>query len=259
VVSILPAFAADSPTVAVLSIKPGQTVTGAQIPVKVNVSNFTVECADVGKPGEPGRGHVHAMLDGMNMEHLTNFYCGTSFAISGMGLQPGKHTLAVTLASDAHEDVGKAAMVSFEYQPETVKLLPEAMTGGQPSVAISEPKSGAQVPKTFNLVVNVKNFDLSCDLEGKSNVDGWGHLHVFVHQAGVTDVHMHPMSQMPKEKSMSGMMSMVGMVGMPCTTTVPIDLSTWHSGKAHLLVMLANNDHNPVKGAGSAAVDVTVK
>lgn len=259
----IPVLATGKPSIKITSIKAGQTITASAIPVRVNVSNFTVECADVGKPGRPGQGHVHAMIDGMNMEHLTNFYCSDSFDISGAGLKPGKHKLAVTLANDAHEeDVTRPALVSFAYQPSAPRPLPHAMSGGKPAVTIEQPQSGSTVDKKFDLVVNVKNFALSCDLEGKPNVAGWGHLHVFVQQPGVTDTRMKKMSEAPMEKGggmHGGMMSMVGMIGMPCATTVPIDLSTWRSGKAHVLVMLANNDHMPVTGAAPSAIDVTVK
>lgn len=260
----IPVLATSKPSIEIKSITAGQTITASAIPVRVDVSNFTVECTDIGKPGKAGQGHVHAMLDGMNMEHLTNFYCSDSFDISGAGLKPGKHALAVTLANDAHvENVTRPAMVSFAYQPSVPEPLPQVITGGKPMVRIEQPQNHSTIDKKFNLVVNVKNFDLSCDLEGKPNVAGWGHLHVFVQQPGVTDMHMEKMSDKRMEQSAGGMhggmMSMVGMIGMPCSTMVPVDLSTWRSGKAHLLVMLANNDHMPVMGAALSTIDVTLK
>ncbi len=54
-------------------------------------------------------------------------------------------------------------------------------------------------------------------------------------------------------------MAMPGMIGMPCTKTVPIDLSAWTSGKARLMLMLANNDHMPTAGAVPSVIDVVVK
>ncbi|GAC1456229.1 MAG: hypothetical protein PVSMB1_05860 [Gemmatimonadaceae bacterium] len=58
---------------------------------------------------------------------------------------------------------------------------------------------------------------------------------------------------------MMPMMSMVGMLSMPCTQKVPIDLSSWKAGKTRLMVMLADNDHMPTKGAQAAVVDITLK
>jgi hypothetical protein len=213
------------------------------------------------------------MIDGMTMEKLTNFYCSASFAISGQGLDPGEHTLAVTLASDDHMDISKPATVKFNYQPTTPQGLPSGESAGKPTVKIISPATGAVVPRKFNVQVAVTNFGLSCDLEGKSNVAGYGHLHVFVNQAGVTTpTHMMKAGEMKGEMKghepmemkageMKGMesMAMTGMVGMPCTNTVPVNLSTWKTGKAHVTVMLANNDHNPTSGAVPAAIDVTVK
>jgi hypothetical protein len=96
----------------------------------------------------------------------------------------------------------------------------------------------------------VQNFTLSCDAEGKPDKPGIGHLHVFVKQAGVTD----------RAAAMSGGgMSIVGMIGMPCTKTVPVDLSTWKSGNATIVVMLANNDHMPTMGTQAASVTVALK
>ena len=270
----MPAQGAGTPSIVITSIKPGQVITTEQIPVTVAASNFAVECADVGKPGKAGQGHIHAMLDGMTMDQLTNFYCSDSFNISGVGLKAGKHVLAITLADDAHADVGKPAAVSFVYRPKSIAPLPAAMAGGVPSLKIVSPANGATVERKFDLTVNVKHFDLSCDLEGKRDVAGWGHLHVFVQQSGVTDKHMmksEEMKSMGKPEPMhggmgkgmnemhGGMMSMVGMIGMPCTRTVPVDLTTWHSGNAHVLVMLASNDHMPTKGASPAAIDVVLK
>jgi hypothetical protein len=266
------------PTVTIVSPAAGETVSGKTIAVKVVPNNYSVECADVGKPMKPGKGHVHAMMDGMSMEKLTNFYCSTSFAISGQGLDPGEHTLAVTLASDDHMDISKPATVKFNYQPATPQGLPSGESAQKPTVKIMSPATGAVVPRKFNVQVAVENVTLSCDLEGKSNVAGYGHLHVFVNQTGVTPpMHMmmtgemkgemkghEPMQMKPGEMKageMKGMesMAMSGMVGMPCTKTVPVDLSTWKTGKAHVMVMLANNDHNPTAGIAPAAIDVTVK
>lgn len=259
VAATVPAFAAGSATIEIKNIGNGQKVTSARIPLKVSVSNFDVECRDAGKPGTHGRGHIHAMLDGMDMAHLTNFYCSNSFEISGAGLKPGKHTLAVALADDAHMMAGKPAMTTFDYEPAAEVALPKPVTAANPSLRILSPAPGSPVGRKFDLVVAVSDFNLSCDLEGKPDVKGYGHLHVFVTQRGVTD----KMSAMEKPTAAAmgskPMMSMVGMVAMPCTKTVPIDLSTWRTGKANVMVMLANNDHMPVMGAAGASVAVTIK
>lgn len=239
-----PAFAMGMPSVQIESPKPGQTVRTQDIPVTLDVEDFTLEGAHAGQPAEPGRGHIHVMVDGMDMKHLTNVTTATHFTIPGQGLKPGKHTVYVMLASDDHMPASKPSMVSFEYAPAKVAALPAAMAGS-PSVRILSPADGATVPRKFVLHVATDGFKLSC-AEGKANVPGYGHLHVMVHEAGVTDQPAHDMMMPMMGKGMMKPMPMVGMVGMPCTDEVPIDLSAWKPGKVMLSVMLANNDHSPV-------------
>lgn len=260
VLAAAPALAASMPTVSISNIGMGEKITSATIAVKVHTSDFLVECKDVGKPGVPGQGHIHAMLDGMSMAQLTNFYCSDTFDISGAGVKPGKHQLAVVLADDAHVMASKPAMVSFDYQPSKELPLPAPDKNAKPTVTIVSPSAGAIVGKKFNLELAVNDFTLSCDAEGKADQPGVGHLHVFVKQAGVTDraPAMSSMSEMGGGMSGGGM-SMVGMIGMPCTKTIAVDLSTWKSGQANIVVMLANNDHMPAMGTRAASVEVTLK
>jgi uncharacterized Zn-finger protein len=269
----MPVLAASNPAPSVTIIQPaaGQEVTTGDIHVAVKPSDFTLECKDVGKPTVPGQGHIHVMLDGMTMAQLTNLYCSDTFSIAGAGIKPGKHELAVVLAGDAHEMVGKPAMVSFDYEPASTGSLPAGDADAKPTLKIVSPVDGATVGRKFSIQVAVSDFTLSCDAEGKPDRPGVGHLHVFVKQSGVTDV--APMSghenEMMSGGGMSGGttghmsgggMSMVGMIGMPCTKTVPIDLSSWRSGKAMIDIMLANNDHMPTMGAGtSASITVDLK
>ncbi|MDQ2991518.1 MAG: hypothetical protein M3R30_01700, partial [Candidatus Eremiobacteraeota bacterium] len=174
------------PSISIASPAMGAAITGADIPVAVTVKNFVIECANAGKTNAPmGEGHIHAMVDGMDMAHLTRVACSDHFSISGRGLKPGKHTLAVLLATDAHAMNSLPAMTEFMYEPGTIVRLPNSTTG-TPSVSVVSPKGGATVPRKFNLVLAVRDFNLSCDLEGKPNVTGWGHVHVMVRQQGET-------------------------------------------------------------------------
>lgn len=280
----VPAIAAmmAPPSITITSPAPGATVHGSSIPVTVAVNNFNFECANVGKTNAPmGEGHLHAMVDGMDMEHLVvGPGCSKSFSFSGQGLAPGKHMLTVVLATDAHAMSSMPAGIPFTYEPSGSTSLPNAMAGGKPSVAIVSPKNGASVGRKFNLVLAAKNFDLSCDLEGKKDVAGWGHVHVFVQQAGETSASpsapMVAMMKTPEGMQMGQMlmkqtgmsmdqmkpmmtMAMPAMVSMPCAKTLSLDLSTWHAGPAKIIVQLASNDHMPAMGASPAIVDVTLK
>jgi hypothetical protein len=247
----------SGPTVSITSPAAGSTITTTDIPVTIGVQNFRLECADAGKPGRPGQGHVHVMLDGMAMAALTNVECGERFTIAGAGIKPGQHTITVGLASDDHMPASMPTSRSFQYQPESAQALPSPFNEGQPTIRIVSPREGESVDRRFTLVVRVENFKLSQDLEGKTDVAGFGHLHVIVGQEGVTDQHPHDMS-MPMKPGMPEMKPMIGMISMPGTATVPVDLSTWHSGAAHITVMLAGNDHMPAPAA-PAAVTVNLR
>jgi hypothetical protein len=225
------------------------------------------------------QGHVHAMVDGMDMAHLANMYCSDHFTISTAGLKPGKHTLAVVLADDAHRMDSPPATVSFDYAPKSEQPLPKPEQGSA-SIAIISPKNGETVDRKFEVKLALKGFHNTCDLEGRQDVAGYGHIHIFANQASVTDktaeppmvaMMMTPNGKMMAEKIAQGTgmsmdelksmasMSMNGLVGMPCTSTIPVDLSTWHSGQARVMIMLANNDHMPTAGVPPAAVTVNLK
>ncbi|TAM57672.1 hypothetical protein EPN52_12520 [bacterium] len=270
-----------APSVSIVSPAAGATVTDAAIPVTLETKNFKVECANSGKTATaPAQGHIHAMLDGMDMEHMTNMYCSDHFTISGQGLKPGKHTLSVVLATDAHVMDSLPAMVSFDYEPsQQPAALPAPLTG-TPHISIISPKNGATVGRTFDVKVAVSDFDLSCDLEGKPDVAGYGHIHIFATQSGETTQKpaaplaammktpagmemgkglMHDTGMSMNEMQMMLTTSMPGMLGMPCTTTIPVDLSQWRGGQAKILVMLANNDHMPTPNVAPAAISVHLK
>ncbi len=269
------------PSISIVSPASGATVRGATIPFTVAINSFDLECANVGKTNAPmGEGHVHVMVDGLDMAHLIGPYCTKSISFSGQGLSAGKHMLTVALANDAHAINSIPVTIPFTYVPSGSNALPGSMTGGKPSVRILFPKNGASVGKRFNLVLAVKHFDLSCNLEGKRDVAGWGHIHVFVQQSGETSASpsapMVALMQTPQGMKMGKalmkqtgmtmdqlkpmlMMAEAGMIGMPCTKTIPVDLSTWHSGAAKILVLLANNDHMPAAGATPAIIDVKLK
>jgi len=251
------ASATNGPAVSITSPAAGSTITSTDIPVGLAVQGFRLECADAGKPGRPSQGHAHVMLDGMEMAALTSVECVDHFSIAGEGIEPGHHTITVLLASDDHLPASKPVSQSFEYQPNSPESLPAPIVGGQPSISVVSPSDGDIVGKRFTLIVRVQNFQLSRDLEGKADVAGFGHLHVIVGQQGVTDQQPHDM-MMPMTKGMPAMKPMIGMISMPGTAKVPVDLSTWRSGMAHITVMLATNDHMPA-GAAPAAITVRLR
>jgi hypothetical protein len=266
------ARAQGAPSIEVVSPKPGDTVTGADIPVEVKVSNFTVDCAKAGRPNEDGVGHIHLMIDGMSMAQLANFYCGDTFSVPGDGLTPGKHTLIIDLATNDHLDMMDTAQeVEFDYQPTNPVALPEAEDKGTPGVELVSPTDGAMVPATFTIEVKPVNFEPVERLEGKQNVPGYGHWHVFVdtpmggmmmgQEAMGTPMAEEAMSTPMAEGDMGDMhmMAMGGMVLMPGTNSFEVDLTDWGPGEHTIFIEPVQNDHTNFADFGHVEFKVNVE
>ncbi len=265
-----------TPSIEILSPAPGSSITSDAIDVKLKISNFIVDCSQAGRPDADGVGHIHVMLDGMTMAALTGFYCGDSFSVSGAGLAAGKHTLIVDLASNTHMDMAETAQkVEFDYQPTNPVPLPQPSDTGEPGVTLIAPADGATVKPVFSVQVEGVNFTPSADLEGKQNVPGYGHYHVFVDtpmgvSSGASDMGTPSMDQ----GAMSGtpaaggmgtpgggmaMMSMAGMVLMPGSNSFEVDLSAWGPGKHTIWIEPVQNDHTMFASFGHVEFTVNVE
>jgi len=247
--SVTAALAQGKPAIKVLSPAASEKITSTDIPVKVEVANFKLSPAHVGLPDKSGEGHIHVMIDGMNMGVLFNFYTTTSFTLPGQGIAPGKHKLIFDLASNTHVDMEDTVQeVEIDYQPTSPKAAPEAITNaGTPEVQIVSPADGATVGPKFSIQVKPTNFTPSLDLEGKPNLKGYGHYHVFVDMPAMT------------EGGGGAMMSMAGMVLMPGSNSFDVDLSAWPAGKHTLTVELVQNDHTPIEGAKPAMISINLQ
>jgi len=208
------------------------------------------------------------MLDGMNMGVLFNFYTTPNFTLPGDGIRPGEHKLIFDLATNTHMDMTDTVKeININYQPANPKPAPPAATvSGPASVQILSPAGGATVGPKFTLEVKPTNFTPSQGLEGKHNIAGYGHYHVFV------DMPMGGMSgEMPGGQSGQtqaqgqggqgemSMMSMAGMVGMPGGNSIPVDLSGWANGKHTIVVEPVQNDHTPLQGAKEAMITINLQ
>lgn len=259
--------AQDAASIEIVSPAAGAQVTTDDIDVTVKVSNFTIDCTQAGRPDKDGEGHIHAMVDGMTMATLSNFYCADTFTISGVGLTPGKHTLIIDLATNTHLDMMETAQeIEIDYQPATVRPLPAANDRGEPGVELVSASDGAEVSAKFAVEVKPINFEPSAGLEGKQNVPGYGHYHVFVD----TDMAMMStgMEGSPEagmmgspEAGMSGeaMMGMPGMVLMPGTNTFDLDLTAWGPGEHTIWIEPVQNDHTTFESFGHVEFKITVK
>ncbi|MBI4491165.1 MAG: hypothetical protein HY690_00005 [Chloroflexi bacterium] len=251
------ALAQESPDGEALSIAfptDGAVLQSTDIPVRVQVGGFNLACDEAGAPDRSGAGHLHVMLDGMSMAQLTNFYCTQEFWISGQGVQAGQHTLTLDLATNTHADLmDTAKSVTFLYQPtKPAAALPQSGSAKGATVEISAPKNGATVGPQFKLEVKPTDFTASCDLEGKQNVAGFGHYHVFV------DMDPGAMMMGGGAPGAMDMMSMAGMISMPCGSSIPVDLTAWPSGQHMLSVELEQNDHTPLMEPGQGPKFATI-
>ncbi len=248
----------------VISPTEGQTITTTDIPVRVAVSHFNISHAHVGMPDVDGEGHIHVMLDGMNMGVLFNYYTSPEFTLPGRAITPGRHTLIFDLASNTHEDFANTVQkVDIDYEPAAPEGAPAPLTNtGTPQVTIVSPADGSTVEPRFTMQVVPTDFTPALDLEGKPNIQGYGHYHVFV------DMNMSPM-EMPSTQSsgqstemageMNEMMSMAGMVGMPGSDSFTVDLAAWKSGKHTITIMPVQNDHTEIPGAKPVMITVDVE
>lgn len=124
-------------------------------------------------------------------------------------------------------------------------------TGGEPLwrypslsslyIRIAYPKAGAPVRGAFPLVVEVRNFLLSCDLYGKARVPNAGHWHVNV-------------------DTMTGsMMGMATMLGMSCTNSMVISTSGIRKGRHTFYAFLVDTLHEPLPHPAVASVTLNVQ
>jgi len=246
------ALAQAKPSISVISPSNGDTVTSTDIPVRVQVSNFTLSAPDVGLPDRDGEGHIHVMLDGMNMGVLFNFYTTPTFTLPGQGMKSGQHTLTFDLATNTHEDMEDTVTnVTINYQPLTAQPAPQANpSSSAPEVSIVWPPDGATVGPLFTLNLSKTNFAPSLELEGKPNLAGYGHYHVFVDM---------PMMDMTGGGGTEGMMSMAGMIAMVGNDSIPVDLRAWPNGQHTITVEAVQNDHTPIQGAKEAMIKITLQ
>lgn len=247
--SLTAALAQGKPAIKVMSPAAGAKITSSDIPVTVEVANFKLAPLAVGLPDKAGEGHIHVMIDGMNMGVLFNFYTTPSFTLPGQGIAPGKHKLIFDLASNTHVDMEDTAQeVEIDYQPTSPKAAPEAIANaGIPEAQIVSPSDGATVGPKVTIQVKPTNFTPALDLEGKPNLKGYGHYHVFVDMPAMTG------------GGGGAMMSMAGMVLMPGSNSFDVNLSAWPAGKHTLTVELVQNDHTPIEGAKPAMISINLK
>jgi sulfocyanin len=224
-------------SIKILSPAPGATVTGDTVPVKIAVTDFTMDCAWAGTPPRPGVGHWHLLLDG----GLVNMECGTATVLSMQNVTPGKHTITAMLAANDHSAIaGKAAaaMTTFTYKPaQALPAITAYNAPGKPSITILAPDQNATVGEHFTVVLDWTNFRPSCDLLGKPNVAGYGHWHLFIDSVNK---------------------GLATLLDMGCTHSYTIFTDGLTPGTHTLYAMLADNLHAAVTPTAMASVTIRV-
>ncbi len=246
--------AAASPTAAAMPMQPGAAqmqvaitspasgtlVTANTVALQITTSGFDDTCDLAGKPVEQGKGHYHVLID----KSLVNMYCTPSAVVSLQNVKPGMHTLTVVPAQDDHAEIEQnAKSVTIDYEPASpAPEIKDVNFSTKPSIKIISPKAGDTVSGTFDVVVQVQNFNLSCDLFGKPAVAGYGHWHLNL------------------DSTSGPMMGMGTMAGMSCQTVLHASTAGLDHGSTHTLIaILVDNGHAPLEPQAIDKVEVKVQ
>ncbi len=213
----------------------GTKITDNTVPVHVAMSGFQPTCASGFAPVQ-GEGHYHLLID----KSLVDMFCAPDATLSMQNLQPGTHTITAQPALTNHMDVEmNASSVTIDYEPtHPLPALTAATFAAAPSVKIMSPAKGAQLSGSFNITVQVSNYNVSCALEGKPDVAGYGHWHVNL------------------ETLNSGMMGMETMARMSCQNVLQMSTQGFPAGHHLLIVYLTDDQHAPLMPEIMDSVDV---
>jgi plastocyanin len=229
-----------TPALDVVTPTDGAKITTNDIDVQLKVSDLKLDPAAFGRPDQAGVGEVLAFVDGATIAQLTNFYSTDAFTIAGEGLTPGKHTLTFVLASSTHVPMmDTAKQITIDFAPPAPAPLPAENYTGAPSVTLNSPQDGATVPPSFPVKLTPEYFTPDAGLEGKTNVAGFGHYHVWVDSKATHD-------------------SLAGLVLMPGENEFTLDLGAWGPGEHKVRIEPAQNDHTMYDPSTPVEFAVTV-
>lgn len=211
--------------VAIQSPAAGAKITDNTVPVHVSLSGFQLTCASGFAPVQ-GEGHYHLLID----KSLVDMFCTPDATLSMQNLQPGTHTITAQPALTNHMDVEmNASSVTIDYEPtHPLPALTATTFAGSPTIKIVSPTASASLSGDFDITVQVTNYNVSCALEGKPDVAGYGHWHVNL------------------ETLNSGMMGMETMARMSCQSVLHMSTQGFPAGKHLLIVYLTDDQHAPL-------------
>lgn len=231
---------AENMKLAISSPAVGTKITDNVVTLQVAASGYDLDCGLAGKPEHsPAAGHYHVLVD----KSLVDMYCTPEATVSMQNLKPGTHTLTVVPAFNDHAEVlDNAQSITIDWQPTSPPAeITDATTAAKPTIKITSPKAGDTVTGAFDVVVEVSNFNLSCDLYGKPGVAGYGHWHVNA------------------DSTTGPMMGMGTMFGMSCERVFHATTNGLKSGERHsIIALLVDNGHAPLMPAIEDKVEVTI-
>lgn len=230
---------ASAMKVSITSPASGMMLTANTLTLVVATSGYDDTCAVAGTPDQQGKGHYHILID----KSLVNMFCTPQATISMQNVKPGMHTIGVVPAQNDHSEIDENMQsITVDYEPQSpLPTITDATVRAAPSIKILSPAPGTTVSGTFDVTVQVTNFNLSCDLLGKPDVAGYGHWHLNY------------------DSDTGPMMGMGTMAGMSCVTTFHASTAGLHAGDKHTLIaLLVDNGHAPLHPAIEDRVEVTV-
>lgn len=228
---------ASSMKVSVQSPIDGAKITANQIPLQVSFSGFQPSCDLAGTANVQGTGHYHVEID----KSLVDMFCAPTATISMQNVRPGTHTLTVLPSLNDHAEVEQnAKSVTIDYQPTQPLAEIAPAPAGTASIKIVSPKAGTTVRGAFDVWVQVSTFNVTCDLEGKPDVAGYGHWHVNL------------------DSTSGPMMGMMTMLRMSCGNVLHLSTKGMAAGRHTLIAFLADNQHAPLNPMVEDQVAVNV-
>lgn len=228
--------AAKDMRVTLLSPEDDTSVEGDVLPVHVAVRNFQLSPGLAGKESRAGTGHWHLYLD----DSLVSMVTEPTYDLSLRNVEPGRHTLRVVPAQNDHRELdGQGDEVTFDYHNESPPpFFVDSTFEGEPRVRILSPSAGDDVAGTFEIAVDVSNFNLTCDLLGKPSVRGYGHWHVNIDNS---------------EGDMGGLLA------MGCSDRIQVSTEGLRPGSIHTFyVTLTDNGHAPLGDRAQDSIQVRV-
>ncbi|HLH67691.1 MAG TPA: hypothetical protein VKY90_01330 [Candidatus Dormibacteraeota bacterium] len=220
----LPSWANDL-HVAILAPPDGTVVTENVVRMQLAFSGYQPSCFLAGTPLRPHTGHFHVLLDGT----LVGMFCTPEVDLSMQNVRPGHHTITVVPALNNHQQVDQNAVaLHIDYEPaHPLPWITGSPTTARPSIQILAPPSGARVSGQFTLTVRVANFHLSCPLQGKAPVPGYGGWNVNV------------------DSIYGAMNGMATMTAISCTDQVQLSTEGLTPGRHLFIAYLVNGADQP--------------